>query len=90
METMVNLTHHDFIKCPFCSNHNIENKTGKTSCPDCSTVFEIDDRGECIFVDTNNPRLPVNGTICTKCGLIQNEDNEKCLYCGVELYNKSQ
>ena len=80
-------THFDYIKCPFCLNNNIKSKPGKTSCPDCSAEFEIDDRGECIFIDTSNPRLPINGNVCMSCGLVQGEDNMNCLYCGVELFN---
>jgi hypothetical protein len=41
---------------------------------------------ECIFVDTDNPRLPIKGMICNLCGLVQNEKNEICMYCGKRLH----
>ena len=71
-------------------NRKIEAKPGKTSCPDCLAKFEIDDRIECIFVDTDNPRLPIRGMICNLCGLIQNEKNEICMYCGERLHTTIQ
>ena len=77
--------HFDYIKCPFCSNHNIKSKSGKTFCTDCSTEFEIDDRGECIFIDTSNPRLPINGNVCMSCGLVQGEEKGNCVYCGARI-----
>jgi len=81
--------HFDYIKCPFCSN-NIKSKPGKTSCPDCSAEFEIDDRGECIFIDISNPRLPINGNVCMSCGLVQGEDKGNCVYCGIKLHSMFQ
>ena len=59
------------IKCPFCSNQKIENISGNNSCPKCHAKFEIDDRGECIFVDLSNPQMPVSGTVCMGCGLFK-------------------
>ncbi len=77
----------DYMKCPLCQNHNLGAKPGKTSCPECSTEFEIDDRLECIFINPNKFRLPVavNGTICGVCGLVQGDEGEICGYCGAEL-----
>jgi hypothetical protein len=46
---MNNCNQLDHLKCPFCLNHGIEAKTGKTACPECSAEFEIDDRLECGF-----------------------------------------
>jgi hypothetical protein len=48
-----------FIKCPFCPNHSIEASPGKTTCPECSAEFEVDDRVECIFINPNKLRLPM-------------------------------
>lgn len=60
------------LKCPFCQNHSIEAKPGKTTCSECLAEFEIDDRMECIFINSNKLRLPmaVNGTVCGVCGLV--------------------
>lgn len=80
----------DFIKCPFCTDHSISPISGKTTCPNCFAMFEIDERGECVFVDTNNLRLPAKGTVCPGCGLIQGEMTEKCNYCGAFLYSDQQ
>ena len=55
------------MKCPFCLNHKIEAKPGKTTCPECSAEFEIDDRLESIFADTQKMRLTVNGMVCGVC-----------------------
>ena len=30
--------------CPFCRQSDIVDNSGKTICPDCKTVFEIDER----------------------------------------------
>ena len=68
------------IKCPFCLNDSVEAKSGKTTCPDCSAEFEIDDRLECIFADTQKIRLPVNGFVCSSCGLVQSEMYGNCLF----------
>ena len=62
------------IRCPFCGYQGIETQPGKTVCPECDTAFEIDDRGECVFVDPDNLRLPIDGTFCPKCGLVQWEE----------------
>jgi hypothetical protein len=73
------------LKCPFCLNHCIEPKSGKTRCPVCKAEFEIDDRLECIFADTGKIRLPVNGIVCGSCGLVQSGDNHNYLYCGTGI-----
>jgi len=75
----------DNLKCPFCLNHSVEAKPGKTTCPECSAEFEIDDKGECIFADTSKMRLPVNGMVCGVCGLVQSGESRDCVYCGAEL-----
>ena len=64
---------------------NLEAKPGKTTCPECSAEFEIDERLECVFVDTSKMRLPVNGFVCSVCGLVQCGENGNCVYCGEEL-----
>ncbi len=69
---------HEYITCPFCSNRCIEPRQGKTRCPVCSAGFEIDDRVECVFADTDNIRLPVNG-------LVQGGNRKSCLYCGIGI-----
>jgi hypothetical protein len=74
----------DYIECPFCQGL-LEPKSGKQKCPECGANLEIDDRLECIFADTNDLRLPVNGTVCTKCGLVQGEQVGKCGYCSTTL-----
>ena len=54
----------EYRTCPFCLNQCIETSQGKIRCPVCSASFEIDDRIEYIFADTNNIRLPTNGIVC--------------------------
>ena len=78
------------IKCPFCLDHSVKAKPGKTACPECSAEFEVDDRGECIFADTQKLRLPVNGMVCVVCGLVQGDQAKKCFYCGNNLSNTIQ
>jgi hypothetical protein len=73
------------LKCPFCSNHCIPPKSGKACCPVCKVQFEIDDRLECVFVDTDKIRLPAKGIVCPMCGLIQNDDVKTGLYCGMGI-----
>jgi len=75
---------HKYLKCPFCENRCIEAKPGKSKCTECGSEFEIDDRLECIFADTDKIRLPAKGIVCVACGLVQNSDSKNCLYCGIE------
>ena len=37
-----------------------------TICPSCIPVLEIDDRGECVFVDTDSPKMRMHGQICVE------------------------
>ena len=79
---MERLDHVTFnIKCPFCLNHNLDDNPGKTTCPECSAEFEIDDILESIFSDTKKMRLPVNGLVCVVCGLVQGDEKGNCAYC---------
>ena len=73
---------YEYLTCPFCMNQCIQANTGKTRCPMCNAAFEIDDRVECVFADTDNIRLPVNGIICGSCVLVQGVNRKSCLYCG--------
>ena len=63
MKTRVAEQERGFIQCSFCIDGRIDPKPGKTACTDCHTEFEIDDRGECLFVDTDNLRLPIRGAL---------------------------
>lgn len=42
---------------------------------------------ECVLVDPDNLRLPTEGIVCTRCGFVQGEDAENCVYLGVEAPN---
>ena len=75
----------DEIACPFCGSLGIPAKPGKTYCHKCLSSFFIDDRVECIFADPKDLRLPLAGTICPVCGLIQGEESEHCVYCNAKL-----
>jgi len=70
------------IRCPFCVDGNIKAEPGESACPACHAKFEVDDRAECVFVDLDNPRLPVKGTYCRQCGLVQGGYRKHCRYCG--------
>ncbi len=78
------------IRCPFCTEGKIPAEPGKTACQSCGAAFEIDDRVESIFVDLEEPRLPLEGTYCRGCGLLQPEESEECLYCGESVRAKWQ
>jgi hypothetical protein len=73
------------MKCPFCQKATIPEKPGSAICPVCMASYRIDDRGECIFVNLEYPRIPLNGMYCPKCGLIQDEMNEFCYLCAEPL-----
>ena len=73
------------ISCPFCGHPGIPAKPGKAFCHECQYNFFIDDRVECIFADPLNLRLPLKGTVCPVCGLIQGEDTDHCVYCNAKL-----
>ena len=80
----------EIIKRPFYGYSGIETIPGKSVCPECDTAFEIEDRGEYVFVDLNSPRLPIEGIICTRCGLVQGEEAESCAYCGGHMNKRLQ
>ena len=73
------------LTCSFCLNQYIHAEAGKTCCPVCDAIFEIDDRVECVFADTDSIRLPVNGIVCGSCGLVQGVNRKSCLYCGIRI-----
>ena len=68
------------MKSPFCLNHSVEAKSGKTTCPECTAEFEVDDRVECVFADTQKIKLPVNGFFCGSSGLIQGDENRNKMF----------
>ena len=73
------------MKCPFCRKTTIPDEPGPVLCPVCMASFHIDERGEYIFVNLDNPRIPLKGTYCPKCGLIQGHENESCYLCAEPL-----
>lgn len=73
-----------YVECPFCSGL-VDPKIGKMKCPECHARFKYDERLECVFADLGDLRLPVSGTVCCRCGLLQSEKNKKCAYCGEDL-----
>jgi hypothetical protein len=70
---------------PVLWHQNIEARPGKAHCPKCHTNFFIDDRVECVFGETADLKLPLAGTICPVCGLIQGEESDQCIYCNAKL-----
>jgi hypothetical protein len=68
--------------CPFCRQTDIVDNSGNTVCPSCKTVFEIDDRGECVFVDTDSPRMPMLGRYAQNAGWFSKISRESCVWCG--------
>ena len=78
-----------YIECPFCSGL-VEPKPGRQKCPECHTGFTYDEEMERIFVDTNDVRLPIDGTVCTRCGMVQSETMRRCGNCGVALVGTEQ
>jgi hypothetical protein len=74
------------LKCPFCLNPLSDSILGEKICPGCQAEFEVDDRAECVFVNPDNLKLPVKGTVCRVCGLVQGKGRDSCGYCGAELY----
>jgi len=73
-----------YIECPFCSGV-VKPASGVIKCPECKAVFRFDDRRECFFVDTREMRLPMDGTLCARCGLVQDAGNSTCRYCNAVL-----
>ena len=76
----------EFIECPFCSGL-VEPRSGRQKCPECHVEFLYDEGLQSIFVDTKDMRLPIHGTVCTRCGMVQSEKIKRCGYCEVELVN---
>ena len=77
-------------ECPFCASDNIHKDSGKMKCLDCLAEYEIDDVSECIFANTDDLRLPLRGTVCPHCGLLQCVDTNKFRLCGTPISCDSQ
>jgi len=73
-----------YIECPFCSGL-VKPRPGRQKCPECHTGFVYDEGMERIFVDTSDVRLPIDGTVCTQCGMVQSEKIKRCGHCGAEI-----
>jgi hypothetical protein len=74
-----------YLNCPFCSSQCVEARQDNSRCPVCDAAFEIDDRVECVFDDTNEIRLPAalwNPT--TMCNT-QSNGNIQCCTVGPDL-----
>ena len=74
----------NYIECPFC-NGLVEPKPGKLACPECHAALLYDEGKQHIFVDTNDMRLPIHGTVCTRCGMVQSEKMRRCEHCGGKI-----
>jgi NMD protein affecting ribosome stability and mRNA decay len=74
-------------ECPFCDSCNVQDESGRKRCLDCLAEYEIDERSECIFANTDSLSLPlkVKGTVCSHCGLLQDVDTAKCRLCGTPI-----
>jgi hypothetical protein len=66
------------MNCPFCLNSIADYNPGEKICQNCLAEFEVDDRGECAFANPGNLRLPITGTVCRVCGLVQGEGRDTC------------
>ena len=75
----------EYLTCPFYLSRCIEPRQGKNRCSVCNATVEIDDRGECMFADTENFRLSVNGVVCGSCGLVQSGERKSCPYYGIRI-----
>jgi len=64
------------LKCPFCLNPVVDSNPSEKICPRCQAEFEIYDRGECVFANPDNLRLPINGNVCKVCGMVQGEGRD--------------
>lgn len=80
---------HQFIECPFCSGL-VEPGPGRQKCPECHALFVYDEMLQRVFVDTNDVRLPVHGTVCTRCGMVQSENVHRCGHCGGKISGTRQ
>jgi len=79
----------NYIECPFCSGL-LEPKLGRQTCPECHAGFVYDAGRHRIFVDTNDIRLPIQGIVCTRCGMVQSENARRCAHCRGELLSTKQ
>jgi RNA polymerase subunit RPABC4/transcription elongation factor Spt4 len=73
-----------YFECPFCSGL-VEPKPGRQKCPECHVGFVYDETLQSVFVDTTDVRLPIHGTVCTRCGMVQSEKVRRCGHCGGEI-----
>lgn len=73
-----------FIECPFCQGL-VEPVPGRQKCLECKAQFRIDTKLNAIFADIKELKLPVQGTLCPHCGLIQDEMARNCAYCKQKL-----
>jgi hypothetical protein len=71
--------------CPFCRVGEVPEEPGRHTCPKCGGAFRLDERVECAFVDLDDPVMPLKGTYCKVCGLIQSPYRKRCNLCQVQL-----
>ena len=74
----------DYIECPFCCGV-VKTRSGRLKCSECGAVFRYDERMRGVFAEKTDIRLPVKGTLCVRCGLVQDADNERCRFCRAVL-----
>ena len=79
----------NYIECPFCSGL-VEAKPGRLTCPECRAGLTCDESLRHIFADTDDMRLPIHGTVCTRCGLVQSEKASRCVHCQADLVGTRQ
>jgi len=83
---MNNLQTPSCMNCPFCLTKIPDPNPGEKICPNCHAEFNVDDRVECVFANPGNLRLPVNGTVCRMCRLVQGGGRDSCGYCGADMF----
>ena len=76
------------VKCPFCRRGEVPEDPGKHVCPECGGAFELDEQVVYTFVDLDKPMMPLKGTYCTTCGLIQSPHRKSCYLCETPLEKK--
>ncbi|MCG6910615.1 MAG: hypothetical protein LJE94_10890 [Deltaproteobacteria bacterium] len=79
-----------YIECPFCSGLVEAKLERQMICLECRATFTYDEKLQGIFADTSNLRLPIQGTVCTRCGLVQDERAGHCVYCGARMVSTPQ
>ena len=74
--------------CPLCRESEIGDDNGSSTYSACKVGFEIEDKGECVLIGTDDPRMQLYGQVFMDCGFVRQSSRKTCAYCNGTLNRK--